>query len=103
MIGKPRDQGKRQVLENQRESSSSRSMQVQRENMQPKKSARSMRSTETLKTSKKEPWNGMKAYHERKKREAPGSRDTIKDNMLHSTRYVVVVDARDWASVTGND
>lgn len=55
----PIDNVKKQVHEIQRESSLSGSMQVQRENLQPKKSAWSVGSKESC-IRKKELWNELK-------------------------------------------
>ncbi len=75
------------------------SLQVQRENTQLKKIAWSVGSKETSTTHKKESWNGIKFYHEKKKLEASGGNETTKDGVVHSIGYVAVVDAKDWPSV----
>lgn len=45
----------------------------------------------------------MKAYQEMKKKEASRGRVTAKKSVVHSTRYVVVVNIGSWASVTSSD
>lgn len=85
------------------DSNSSGSLQVHRENMKPKKSAWLVGSKDNYIDRKKEPWNGLKPYHERKNQEASRSREITEDSLVHSTGYAIVVELRDWASVIDGD
>lgn len=104
MMGKLIDHEKtQQVPEAQKEPSSSGSVQVQRENLQPN-NAWLVGSKGTSTTGKKESWDGMKAYQKRKKKhEDFGGRDTIEMSVVHSIGYATVVNAKSWASVANDD
>lgn len=99
LTGKPIDhekqkQEKVRVLEVQRGVSSSRGLLVQRENVQPKKSAWSVGSKGDSTTGKKESWNGLKAFQEKKKQEASSGSDTFEKGVVHASRYARVVSTR---------
>ena len=79
----PIDQGRMQVSHLQEQLILRGNLRVQRENMQPNKFAWIVGSMENSIDDKKEPWNVLKKFHEKKKHEASGGRDTTQDSVVH--------------------
>ena len=94
-----------QVPNTERESSSRGSLQIQRETLQPKKSAWAVVSKGAPTIAKKESWKEWKTLRDKKKKQVVSSSDsdTSKKGVVHHTRIVAIVSATSWASVASND